>query len=152
MRLGNESDSAKIVYGSWDSKSIEQFQDCVFHADSNLYFDATVPDDSKRFGRGLTVSVRYINFRYDETTNQCIDYVRLIFPGGHKLDKICGTFNDESEIGQQSFFTVPPGVVKVHIFVDKSKPLPVSQTSVSLELVFTAYQSMLHVSFWWFIL
>lgn len=137
--LGNDSESAALVYGSWDSKSIQQFQDCAFHVDSNLYFDASNPENSQVIRRGLTFSVRKINFRYNATTNQCTDYIRFTFPGS-KTDKICGTFDGESAIGQGTYFFDPTGVIKVHIFVDKSRNLTDTESSVEIELVFTAYQ------------
>lgn len=145
VKLVNGSDSAAKIHQVWDAEKLQQFQDCVFHVDSNLYFDSADPQNSQQFSRGLTLSVRKINFRFDPQTQQCIDYVRFTFPAS-KTDKICGTFDGLSEIGQQTYINVPDGVIKVHIFVDKTKPFAVSESSVELELIFTAYQRMELVS------
>lgn len=145
VRLLNGTESAAKVYHWWDEEELKDFQDCSFHVDSNLYFDAADRSQLQQFGRGLVMSVRKINFRYDPITNRCIDYVRFTFPG-MKTDKICGTFDDESEFGQQAYFIDPTGIVRVHIFVDKSIPLKVAETSVEIELLFTAYECELNIS------
>lgn len=138
VRLFNGSDSAALVHQIWENEDLQTFQDCAFNVDSNLYFE-----DSS-FGRGLTFSVKRINFRYDSTTNQCIDYVRFTFAGS-RTEKICGDFNGESTIGQQSYFLDPAGIIKVHIFVNKSVPLQPTQRSLEIDLAFTAYERMLSV-------
>lgn len=144
VRLLNGTESAAKVYHWWDEEQLKDFQDCSFHVDSNLYFDAADRSQSQQFSRGLVMSVRKINFRFDPITNRCIDYVRFTFPG-MKTDKICGTFNDESEFGQQTYFIDPTGIVRVDIFVDKSIPLKVAETSVEIELLFTAYERELNM-------
>lgn len=121
------------MYQVWTEDNIKDFQDCAFNVDSNLYFDV-----DGRFGRGLTFSVKKINFRYD-SNGQCIDYVRFTFAGS-KTEKICGTFDAESEIGQKTFFLDPVGIIKVHIFVNKSVALQAGQRSVEIDLSFTAYE------------
>lgn len=133
VRLFNASESAALVHQIWTEDNLKEFQDCAFNVDSNLYFE-----DSSRFGRGLTFSVKKINFRFD-ANGQCIDYVRFTFAGS-KTEKICGSFDAESEIGQKTFFLDPIGIIKVHIFVNKTVPLPASQRSLEIDLAFTAYE------------
>lgn len=141
VRLSNGTDSAAKVYQSWDDEGLKEFQDCAFDVDSNLYFDVADPSQSQQFSRGLTMSVRKINFRFDPITQQCIDYVRFTFPYS-KTDKICGSFDGDDIFGQHFYYNDPAGVSKVHIFVDKSKSFQVSNSSVEIELMFTAYQGM----------
>lgn len=136
INLYNGTNSSATVRQDWEENSLQTFQDCVFLVDANLNFD------SQQFRRGLTFSIRKMNFRYDQATGKCIDYVRFIFPAS-KTDQICGTFDGEDEIGQSTYLNDPNGIIKVHIFVDKSKKLEASQASVGVELLFTAYQSML---------
>lgn len=143
VRLFNGTESAALVHQIWTDDNLKDFQDCAFTVDSNLYFDSPTPDQPSRYGRGLTFSVRRINFRYDSTTNQCIDYVRFTFAGS-KTDKICGTFDGESEIGQSTYYLDPIGIIKVHIFVNKSVPLQTTQRSLEVDLAFTAYDRMLN--------
>lgn len=138
VRLFNGTESAALVHQVWTEDNLKSFQDCAFTVDANLYFDSSDPENS-RFGRGLTFSVRRINFRYDSKTNQCIDYVRFTFAGS-KTEKICGTFDDHSQIGQGTYFLDPIGIIKVHIFVDKSKPLEASQRTLEIDLAFTSYE------------
>lgn len=140
VRLFNGTESAALVHQVWTEDNLNSFQDCAFTVDANLYFDSPDPESS-RFGRGLTFSVRRINFRYDATTNQCIDYVRFTFSGS-KTEKICGTFDDHSEIGQRTFFLDPVGIIKAHIFVNKSIPLQASQRTLEVDLAFTSYERM----------
>lgn len=139
VKLGNDTESAAIVRGTWDKDNIKEFQDCAFIVDSNLYFDAEDPSKSQQIGRGLVATIRKINFRFDET--RIFDYVRFTFPG-YKTEKISGVDDYDSENGRKSFFIVPTGVIKVHIFVDKLREFTAAQPSIEVELVFTAYQRM----------
>lgn len=134
VRLFNGTKSAALVHQIWTEDNLKQFQDCAFNVDSNLY------SDEQRFGRGLTFSVRRINFRMN-ANGDCIDYIRFTFAGS-RTQKICGTFDDESQVGQQSFFKDPIGIIKVHIFVNKTVPLQSSQRSIEIDLAFTAYDCM----------
>ncbi|XP_031633317.1 uncharacterized protein LOC116347055 [Contarinia nasturtii] len=132
LALFNQSDSATYVHDTLIKDNIDEFQNCEFTVDGNLY----TPNGQYR--RGIFASVNRLNFRlYSNGT--CIDYVRFRFVND-STDKICGRFNAEDEIGQRSFFTEPSGVIKVHIFVDKSIPFTPQQDSVQVNLLFTAYE------------
>lgn len=126
------------MYGSWGEDNLQQFQDCAFIVDSNLY------SADSNIARGLTFSIRGIKFRSNSTTNQCIDYVRFTFGKDlSKTEKICGAFDGDDENGHQAYFLDPTGIIKVHIFVDKSIPLDITQRSLEIDIAFTAYERML---------
>lgn len=133
IQLTNQSDSAALVHDIWTQDTVKEFQDCVFMVDSNLY------TPNERIGRGVFLSVRKMNFRQN-SRGECIDYVRFHFNNG-KTEKMCGTFEAESPLGQTAFFNDANGVVKVHVFVNKTIPFRELQHSVDVELIFTAFES-----------
>lgn len=133
IQLFNQSESAALVHGIWTDDNIQKFQDCSFTVDSNLY------STYGRYGRGLFISIYTLNFRQD-AEGKCIDYVRLTFDGA-RTEKICGRFTSDDEVGQQSFFNEGGGIMKVHIYVNKSIPFHPLQRSIEVNLVFTAYES-----------
>lgn len=135
IQLYNQSESAAFVHDIWTDDNIGEFHDCAFTVDSNLYVE------NARYGRGLFVSIKTINFRQDAQGN-CIDYVRLRFDGAY-TDKICGRFTADDELGQKSFFSESGGIIKVHIFVNKTVPFHPSQRSIEVDLMFTAFESRL---------
>lgn len=132
IQLTNQSDSAAQVHQIWTEDNIKQFQDCVFTIDSNLYFE------NGRYGRGMFIAVPKINFR-QKPNGECIDFVRFTFDGV-RSEKICGEFDADSELGKNAFFNEGGGIIKVHIFVNKSIPLQGLQRSVEIDLLFTAYE------------
>lgn len=136
IQLMNRSESAAIIRQVWTDESLQNFHDCRITIDSNLY------SPYGKYGRGMFVSIRRINFRKESTAAnaQCLDYVRISF-GQAKLQKICGSFDANSELGRQTFFNDDEGTVNIHVFVDKSRPLTTGQRSIELEMVFTAYDS-----------
>lgn len=134
IQLNNQSDSSASVHQIWTEENLKDFHDCTFTVDSNLY------SQYGRFGRGMFLSIQKIDFRQNSQNGQCIDYVRFRFDGV-QTEKICGAFDVESELGQQSFFNEGGGIIKVHIFVNKTIPLQGLQRSVEIDLLFTAYQS-----------
>lgn len=136
VSLLNQSESATFVHDIWTEDNIDQFQDCVFTVDSNLY-----TANGGQYGRGLFVSVNKLEFRQD-ANGKCIDYVRFSFVG-QRTEKICGRFRADDDIGQTAFFNEGVGVIKVHIFVNKSIPFTPSQRSAEVNLLFTAYERML---------
>lgn len=133
IQLMNGSESAAIVRQVWTEHNLQNFHDCRITVDSNLY------SEFGKYGRGMFVSIRRINFR-KQTNGECLDYVRISF-GQAKLQKICGTFDANTDLGRQAFFNDDEGTVTIHVFVDKSRPLTVGQRSLELEMVFTAYDS-----------
>lgn len=134
----NRSESAAIVRQVWTEENLQNFHDCRITIDSNLY------SQYGKYGRGMFVSIRRINFRKKSNAQdaECIDYVRISF-GQAKLQKICGTFDANTELGRQAFFNDDEGSVNIHIFIDKTRPLTLGQRSIELEMVFTAYDSKL---------
>lgn len=139
IQLYNQSDSAASVHQIWTEDNLQDFQDCVFTVDSNLY------SEYGRFGRGLFVSIQKLNFRQN-SKGECIDYLRFSFDGS-RTEKICGSFDVESELGKQSFFNDGGGIIKVHIFVNKSIPLQGLQRSVEVDILLTAYESKCGICF-----
>lgn len=136
IQLMNRSESGAILRQVWTEENLQNFHDCRITIDSNLY------SQYGKYGRGMFVSIRKINFRKKSLANdaECLDYVRISF-GNNKLQKICGTFDSKSELGRKSFFNNDEGNVNIHVFVDKTQPLTAAQRSIELELVFTAYDS-----------
>lgn len=147
VRLLNGTQSAALVYDTWSADSKKT--DCTFTVDSNLFING----ESLR--RGLTFSIKRSSLRMDQTrwnsetnTYECIDYVRFTFGnGGAKTAKMCGTFDDKTEMGSYLFFIDPSGEIKVHIFVNKSVPFDLNQRDAAIELAFTAYDRMLSILF-----
>lgn len=139
IQLFNQSDSAALVSNVWQEDNIAEFQDCVFTVDSNFYSPAG------RYGRGVFASINKLDFRQD-AEGKCIDYVRFTFDGA-RTEKMCGRFTADDEFGQQSFFNEGGGVIKVHIFVNKSVPFHPQQRSIEVNLVFTAYESRFYTVF-----
>lgn len=135
IQLVNGSESAAIIHQIWTEDNLKEFQDCVFTIDSNLY------TEYGRSGRGMFVSIKKLNFR-QKPGGECIDYVRISFDRA-KTEKICGTFDTNSEMGQTAFFNDGGGIVKIHIVVNKTIPLAANQRSLEVDLVATAYQRML---------
>lgn len=133
IQLNNQSESAALVHQIWTNENLQDFQDCVFTVDSNLY------SPYGRFGRGIFAAVKKINFRQN-AKGECIDYVKFRFAEA-VTQRICGNFDDESDLGKSSFFNEGAGVMKVHIFVNKSVPFQALQRSVEIDLLFTAYES-----------
>lgn len=131
IQLNNGSESAALVHGIWTD--IGEFSDCVFTVDSNLY------SEYGRYGRGLFASVHTLNFRQN-ADGECIDYVRFVFDKSKKTDKICGKFTAYDDYGQRAFFTEDRGIMKIHIFVNKTIPFQILQQFVEVNLVFTAYE------------
>lgn len=136
IQLTNQSDSAALVHQIWTDENLHEFEDCVFTVDSNLY------SQYGRFGRGIFAAVKKINFRQN-FKGECIDYVRFTFMES-RTEKICGKFDDESELGKMSIFNEDVGVIKVHVFVNKSVPFQALQRSVEVDLLFTTYESENH--------
>lgn len=134
IQLFNGSDSAALIHQIWTEDNLKEFQDCVFTIDSNLY------SDSGRYGRGMFLSLKKLNFR-QKSESECIDYIRITFDGA-KTEKICGSFDTNSELGQTAFFNDGGGIVKIHIFVNKTIPLEANQRLLEVDLVATAYQRM----------
>lgn len=133
--LYNNSASAAYIHQIWTEENLNEFHDCSFIVDSNLY------SEYGRFGRGIFASIKNINFR-QKPNGECIDYVRFTFDGA-RTEKICGSFDANSELGKKSFFNEGGGIMKIHIFVDKTIPLGGSnQRLLDIELVITAYESM----------
>lgn len=132
--LSNGSESAALIHQIWTEENLKEFQDCVFTIDSNLYFE------NGRYGRGMFLSVKKLNFR-QKPGGECIDYVRITFDGA-KTEKMCGSFDANSEMGQTAFFNDGGGIVKIHIFVNKTVPLEANQRLLEVDLVATAYQCM----------
>lgn len=137
IQLLNQSDSAASVHQIWTEDNLLDFQDCAFTVDSNLY------SEYGRYGRGLFVSIQKLNLRQN-SKGECIDYIRFSFDGS-RTEKICGAFDVESELGKQSFFNDGGGIIKVHIFVNKSIPLQGLQRSVEVDILFTAYESKIGI-------
>lgn len=135
LQLRNQSDSAALVHQIWTDDNLKDFQDCIFMVDGNLY------SEYGRYGRGLFAAIQKINFRQN-SRGDCIDYVRLYFAGA-STGRMCSSFDArfESELAHNSFFNDPVGVIKVHIFVNKTVPLRASQRSLEIDLLFTAYES-----------
>lgn len=135
IQLFNKSESAAIIHQIWTEDNLNEFQNCVFTVDSNLYSEY-----GGRFARGIFLSIKKLNFR-QTVHGECIDYVRITFDGA-KTDKICGSFDSNSQMGQTAFFNEGGGVVKIHIFVNKTIPLQSDRRFLEIDLVATAYQSM----------
>lgn len=137
IQLLNNSQSAARIHQIWTDENFDDFQDCSFTVDSNLY------SEYGRYGRGIFISIRNLNFR-QQSNGKCIDYVRLTFDG-YKTEKICGSFDADSELGQTSHFNEGGGIIKVHIFVNKSIPLELTQQRLlEVDLIVTAYESKQH--------
>lgn len=136
IQLHNQSDSAAIVHQNWTDENLSKFHDCRITVDSNLY------SPEGKYGRGIFVSIRNINFRQEPESKggECIDYVRISFGQG-KLQKICGKFDSSTEMGRRAFFNDDEGSVTIHVFIDKTRPLKPSHRSIELDMVFTAYDS-----------
>lgn len=134
IQLLNQSESAATIHQIWTEENLNDFQDCVLTVDSNLY------SEYGRYGRGIFASVRKLNFR-QTLKGDCIDYIRFTFDGA-KTEKICGSFDTNSELGQKTFFNEGGGIIKIHIFVNKTVPLQSNQRSIEVDLVVTAYESM----------
>lgn len=136
IQLLNQSESAAIIRQVWTDENLRNFHDCRITIDSNLY------SPYGKYGRGMFVSIRRINFRKQSNAKdaECLDYVRISF-GQARLQKICGTFEANDELGRQAFFNDDGGDVKIHVFIDKTRPLTAGQRSLELEMVFTAYDS-----------
>lgn len=136
--LGNGSLSAAIVHQVWTEDDLRNFQDCKFIVDGNMY------SDNSMYKRGLFMSIRQINLRKLSNSmdyeKDCIDYVRISFSGQH-LQKICGKFNANTELGKQSFLRAEDGIFEIHLHLDSSQSLNAAQRELELELVFTAYES-----------
>lgn len=137
IQLYNGSESAALIHQIWTEENLKEFQDCAFTIDSNLYSEY---ERHSVHRRGIFLSVKKLKFR-QKFGGECIDYVRIAFDGA-KTEKICGSFDTNSEMGQTAFFNDPGGIVKVHIFVNKTIPLDVNQRSLEVDLVATAYQRM----------
>lgn len=142
IKLATGSDSAALVYGTWNEDNLQKFQDCTFFVDSSLYHS-----ENSIVARGLTFSIRRMNFRLDATTGECIDYVRFTFGGsGAQTDKICGAFDGgDSEYAKYFHLLDPSGVIKVHIFVDKTVPYQMTQRHSEVEFAFTAYELLFFI-------
>lgn len=133
IQLFNGSESAALIHQTWTEGNLKEFQDCVFTIDSNLY------SENGRYGRGISISVKKLNFR-QSSGGECIDYVRINFDGA-KTDKICGSFDANSQMGNTALFKDGGGIVKIHIVVNKTVPLKANQR-LEVDLVATAYQRM----------
>lgn len=142
IRLENGFDSAAIIHGNWNKDNLQNFEDCTFMVDSNIYRG----DDTQAVYRGLTFSIKSVNLRMDPKNNECIDYIRFTFgASGAQTDKICGTIDDKSNEYMKYFSLLDPnGVVKVHVFVNKSVSYEHSYGfNTDVQLAFTAYEGML---------
>lgn len=134
IQLFNRSESAALIHHIWTEDNLNEFQDCTFTIDSNLY------TEYGRYGRGVFLSIKKLNFR-QKPGGGCIDYIRISFDGA-KTEKICGTFDTNILMGQTAFFNDGGGIVKIHVFVNKTIPLATNQRLLEVDLVATAYQRM----------
>lgn len=133
IHLFYQSASAALVHGVWTNENLNQFQDCSFDINSNLY------SPTERYGRGVFASIISLNLRQDPD-GKCIDYIQLTFYDA-RTQKICGRFTAADEFGQRTFFNEGNGIIRAHIFVNKSIPFDVLHRSAEVNLVFTAYES-----------
>lgn len=132
LYLMNGSDSAALIHQVWTDETLSDVAECTFTIESNIY----TPD--QQIGRGIYVSIRRLNFR--QAHEECVDYVRFTF-GGSKTQRICGDFDGDSKLGRMSHFNEDGGLIKVHIYVNKSQPLlNWNKRSLEIDLVFTAYE------------
>lgn len=90
--------------------------------------------------------IQSLNFRKDEATGECIDYIQFERKHNVKSRKFCGKINARSDMEDEDLnlkyalntFVDTEGETDVRIFVDK-KPIDVDQ---ELNIVFTTYRSM----------
>lgn len=135
LYLMNGTSSAALIHQVWVEDNMNEMSECTFTIDSNIY------TREQRFGRGIYASIRRLNFR--QTSDKCIDYVRFTF-GQTKTQRICGDFDGDSKLGRSSHFNEEGGIIKVHIYVNKSQPLSGWNTrSLEIDLVFTTYERKL---------
>lgn len=129
--LMNGTDSGALIHQVWTEDTLSDTSECTFTIESNIYAG------QQRYGRGIYASIRRLNFR--QTNDECIDYVRFTF-GAARSQRICGEFDGDSKLGYMSHFNDDDGIIKVHIFVNKSLPLASwSKRLLEIDLVFTAY-------------
>lgn len=130
--LMNGSDSAALIHQVWTEDTLTEVSECTFTIESNLYAG------QQRYGRGIYASIKRLNLRQAQN-GDCVDYVRFTF-GESKSQRICGDFDAESQLGYQSHFNEDGGIIKVHVFVNKTAPLAAyNKRSLEIDLVFTAY-------------
>lgn len=135
LYLMNGSDSGALVHQVWTEENLGEVSECTFTIESNIY------TESQRYGRGVYASIRRLNFR--QAHDECVDYVRFTF-GQAKSQRICGDFEGDSKLGYMSHFNDADGIIKVHVFVNKSQPLAQwNKRSLEIDLVFTAYDCKL---------
>lgn len=135
VHLSTGNESAAIVHQVWNEEDIKKFHPCKVQIDSNLY-----SPELGKYNRGVFISIRKINFRKNPNNNECIDYIQISFEKS-QIQKICGVFNVNEDIGKKSFFNDDNGNATIHIHIDRNAPLPMNQRFLEVELLFTAYES-----------
>lgn len=135
VHLGENNQSAALVQFTWNSSTFKRYDDCRFRVVATL-------DGDKTRNRGVFVSIRRLNLRKSQYSEECIDYIRFKF-GDEKSPKYCGQLNASIDDVKKIYFGEGGGIIEVTLKLDKFAPLKEIDDTLDVELVFTANEGKL---------